>query len=84
MSNVEISKEAGQLLTTVKASFGSERDAQEIIEVIREKIINRLVDKFVEQHGDEVLSAIDLEAIKKKTNEKVTVQALRGLVSHVQ
>lgn len=83
MSNVEIKKEIGSMLTTVKASFGDERDTQAIIEAIRDKIVNKLVDKFVEEHGDEVLAALDLETIKKKTNEKVTIQALKELVNHV-
>lgn len=80
MSKVEVSNNPMRMLTEVRAEFGDERDVYLLIEAVREQVVVKLVDKFVKLHGDEVLAQIDLETIKVKTNEKVTVAALRELV----
>lgn len=80
MGKVEATQNPLNRLTTVTAEFGDERDFNQVIEAVRDRIVIKLVDKFVEQHGEEILAQIDLEAIKAKTNEKVTVAALKELV----
>lgn len=80
MSNLEMEASPHRRTTTVTAEFGNESDIQAILEAIKERIVIALVDKFVEKWGDGILAEIDLETIKKKTSEKVTVAALKELV----
>jgi len=50
------------------------------MDAVKDRIVIKLVDKFVEAHGEEILASIDLETIKKKTNDKVVVSALKELI----
>ena len=80
MSKIETYNNPLNKLTTVTAEFGDERDINDLMDAVKDRIVIKLVDKFVEAHGEEILASIDLETIKKKTNDKVVVSALKELI----
>lgn len=63
----------------IEAEINHSDDAGRIMDAIKERVVNRLADKYVEAYGDEILSSLDLAAIKAKTNETVTIKALKEL-----
>lgn len=80
MSEARIRKDVPSKSIFVEAEFGSEKDSYAIIEGVKTQIVNKLVAKYVEEFGDEIIASIDLETIKKKTNDTVTVEAIKNLV----
>ena len=43
------------------------------------KILRELADKYIEQHGDEIIAMIDMDKLGKQINAKVLATALRTL-----
>jgi len=64
----------------IEAEFGGELEMHQLLEAVREKVVNKLVSMYVEAFGDEIIASIDLETVKKKTNEQVTVKAIKELI----
>lgn len=62
---------------TVEATIA--RDGEAFREALGNEIIKQFAKKYLDEHAEEILAAIDLEAIKKKTSDKVAVEALRSL-----
>lgn len=81
MAEIKTERNFNNMTTRVVADFGAENDVHQLLVAIRERIVKALVDKFVSEHGEEVLASIDLEAVKKKTNDRVTTAALKVLAN---
>lgn len=64
----------------VEAEFGGEGDMQSIIEGVSVQVVDKIVSMYVDAFGGEIIASIDLETIKKKTNDTVTVEAIKNLV----
>lgn len=80
MSEVRTRKSVENRSVFIEAEFGDELLETQLLQAVEERVVKRLVDMYLDAYGDEILATIDLESVKKKTNEKVTVQALKELV----
>ena len=49
-------------------------------EALNREVLVLMAKKYVEEHGEEIIASIDLETIKKKTTDKIVVQALKELL----
>lgn len=65
----------------VEAEFGGENDMRAILEGVKTQIVDKIVSMYVDTFAEEIITSIDLETIKKKTNEAVTVEAIKKLIS---
>ena len=80
MSNARVLNDVMNKSIKVEAEFGGEQDARAVMEAVKVKIVDRLVNMYVDAFADEIIASIDLETIKKKTNEEVTKRAIKEWV----
>jgi len=66
----------------VEAEFGGELEMRQLIEAVRGNVVKKIVSLYVDAYADEIIASIDLETIKKKTNEQVTIGAIKEWIKH--
>lgn len=66
---------------SVRITTDIAKEARLVGEAIEARIVAKIADKFVEEHGDELIASIDMSKLGKQINGKILGAALRQLAS---